>query len=92
MLAVVVLLWQFSKDFRGETHEVKASIVQVLGFSAHADKNELFNWLSNLKKPPRHVFVVHGETNAAHYFSKFLSEQTGWTSSVPTYGHQATLD
>jgi len=76
----------------GEKHKVKASIVQVLGFSAHADKNELFNWLSNLKKPPRHVFVVHGETNAAHHFSKFLTEQTGWPSSVPTYGAEVTLD
>jgi metallo-beta-lactamase family protein len=76
----------------GETHEVKANIVQVLGFSAHADKNELFNWLSNLKNPPRHVFVVHGETNAAHHFSKFVNAQTGWKTSVPAYNDNVTLD
>jgi metallo-beta-lactamase family protein len=76
----------------GEMREVKARIVQALGFSAHADKNELMEWLSNLKKPPRHVFVVHGETNAAHHFSKFLTEKTGWPSSVPTYGSSVTLD
>jgi metallo-beta-lactamase family protein len=76
----------------GEMHEVKARIVQALGFSAHADKNELMEWLSNLKKAPRHVFMVHGETNAAHHFSKFLTEKTGWPSSVPTYGSSATLD
>ncbi len=76
----------------GEKHKVNARIVQVLGFSAHADKNELFNWLSNLKKPPRHVFVVHGETNAAHHFSTFLTDKTGWPSSVPTYGSSVTLD
>ncbi len=75
-----------------EKHKVNARIVQVLGFSAHADKNELFKWLSNIKNSPRHVFVVHGETNAAHHFSEFVTEKTGWPSSVPTYGHQATLD
>jgi len=76
----------------GEMYEVKARIVQALGFSAHADKNELMEWLSFLKKPPRHVFVVHGETNAAHHFSEFLTAQTGWPSSVPTYGSSVTLD
>ncbi|HIJ67527.1 MAG TPA: MBL fold metallo-hydrolase [Planctomycetes bacterium] len=76
----------------GEMREVKARIVQALGFSAHADKNELFRWLSYLKKPPRHVFVVHGETNASHHFSKFLTEKNGWPSSVPTYGSSVTLD
>jgi len=76
----------------GEMHEVKARIVQALGFSAHADKNELMEWLSYLKKPPRHVFVVHGETNASHHFSEFLTEKSGWPSSVPTYGSSVTLD
>jgi metallo-beta-lactamase family protein len=76
----------------GQMYDVKAKIVQTLGFSAHADKNELFKWLSNLKNPPRHVFVVHGETNAAHHFSNYLNEQTGWTTSVPTYGDKVTLD
>ncbi|RKY08226.1 MAG: MBL fold metallo-hydrolase, partial [Planctomycetota bacterium] len=76
----------------GEMREVKARIVQALGFSAHADKNELAEWLSYLKKPPRHVFVVHGETDAAHHFSKFLTETNGWPSSVPTYGSSVTLD
>ncbi|MHC5061071.1 MAG: MBL fold metallo-hydrolase [Planctomycetota bacterium] len=76
----------------GEVRQVKARIVQALGFSAHADKNELMAWLSNLTKAPRHVFVVHGEKNASHHFSKFLTETNGWPSSVPTYGSSAILD
>jgi len=30
--------------------------------------------------------------NAAHDFSEFLTEETGWPSSVPTYGSSVTLD
>jgi len=76
----------------GKKYEVKAKIVQALGFSAHADKNELLEWLSGLKKAPRHIFVVHGEKNAAHYFAKYITEQKGWNASVPHYNETVTLD
>lgn len=76
----------------GQTYKVKARIVQALGFSAHADKNELLDWLSGLEKAPKHVFVVHGETNAAHYFAKYITEEKGWKASVPRYNDTVTLD
>lgn len=76
----------------GQTYKVKARIVQALGFSAHADKNELLEWLSGLEKAPKHVFVVHGETNAAHYFAKYITEQKGWNASVPHYNDTVKLD
>ena len=76
----------------GKTYQVKARIVQALGFSAHADKNELLEWLSGLKKAPKHIFVVHGETNAAHYFAKYITDQKGWNASVPHYKDTVKLD
>jgi metallo-beta-lactamase family protein len=76
----------------GKTYQVKARIVQALGFSAHADKNELIEWLSGLKRAPKHIFVIHGETNAAHYFAKYITEQKGWNASVPHYNETVKLD
>jgi len=76
----------------GKTYQVKARIVQALGFSAHADKNELLEWLSGLKKAPKHIFVVHGETNAAHYFAKYITEKKGWNASVPHYKDTVKLE
>ena len=76
----------------GQNHRVKARITRINGFSAHADRNELFNWLSKLKKPPRKVFIVHGETKSAHQFGDYIREKTGWQVVVPAYQDEFTLD
>jgi metallo-beta-lactamase family protein len=76
----------------GEEYPVKAKIVRIHGFSAHADRNELLSWLTNLKKAPRKVFVVHGETENAKSFGDFVREKTGWDVSVPEYKDEVILD
>jgi len=76
----------------GQNHQVKARITRINGFSAHADRNELFTWLSKLKKPPRKVFVVHGETKSAHQFGDYIREKTGWQVVVPAYQDEIVLD
>jgi metallo-beta-lactamase family protein len=76
----------------GQHFPVKANIVQVHGFSAHADKVEMLTWLKNLKKPPRKVFVVHGEKEAAHSFKDYIVENTGWDAIVPKYQDIVKVD
>jgi len=75
----------------GQTYPVRASVKQIQGFSAHADRAELLGWVSGLAKPPRHVFVTHGEPESARSFAGFLSEKTGWAVSVPHYMDTVTL-
>jgi metallo-beta-lactamase family protein len=69
----------------GQTHPVRARIVKIEGFSAHADREGLLAWLSDMRAPPRGVFIVHGEETAATSFARFLTEQTGWPTRVPNY-------
>ena len=69
----------------GEIYPVRASIVQINGLSAHADKNELLRWLSGLQSPPKHLFVVHGEEEAALKFATTVNEKNNWNVSVPRY-------
>ncbi len=76
----------------GRNHRVKARITRINGFSAHADRNELFAWLSKLKKPPRKVFIVHGETKSAHKFGDYIRAKTGWQVVVPAYQDEFILD
>jgi metallo-beta-lactamase family protein len=76
----------------GQQHPVRARIVQMDGFSGHADKDMLLRWLSALKRPPRQVFVIHGEESSAENFADFVAEQTGWQTSVPEYGDEVVLD
>jgi len=76
----------------GQHYPVRARIAQIQGFSAHADRDELFTWLSGLKSAPRRVFVVHGEPEAARRFGEFVRERTGWQVSIPEYGAEALLE
>ncbi|MCX6003527.1 MAG: MBL fold metallo-hydrolase [Chloroflexi bacterium] len=76
----------------GQSYPVKARIVQLNGFSSHADKDQLLSWLSSLERPPRHVFVVHGEEKAANYLANTVKEKMGWEISVPYYRDEVVLD
>lgn len=69
----------------GQNYPVRARIVKIDGFSAHADREGLLAWLSDMRRPPRCVFVTHGEEMAATSFAEFLSKQTGWQTEVPHY-------
>jgi metallo-beta-lactamase family protein len=76
----------------GEKRSIKAKIVRIHGFSAHADRNELLDWLKEMKAPPKGVFVIHGETESANSFGQFVKEHTGWQVSVPEYQDEIILD
>jgi len=83
-----------SKEARilGQMHKVLARIVQMSGFSAHADRDELFRWLSGFRKPPLQVFVTHGEPESVQQFARFLGEKTGWKITLPGYRDEVVLN
>jgi len=76
----------------GSEYPVRAKIVRIQGFSAHADRDELFNWLTNLKSPPRGIFVIHGEPQSANNFGNYVRKKTGWNVTVPGYQDQIILN
>jgi metallo-beta-lactamase family protein len=76
----------------GETYPVRANIVQLNGFSAHADRDQLYKWLSSLKKAPKCLFITHGETESSMNFSEFVREKLGWNTLVPEYRQTVVLD
>ena len=75
----------------GQVHPVRAHIEKIDGFSAHADRDGLLAWLSDIRVPPRCVFITHGEEKAATSFAKVLNERTGWTIKVPQYKETVKL-
>lgn len=75
----------------GKKHRVRARVVQMGGFSAHADRDELIRWLSGFKKPPRKLFVTHGEPETALSFADLVTGTKGWTVSVPQYQDSVVL-
>ncbi|MFC1565876.1 MBL fold metallo-hydrolase RNA specificity domain-containing protein [Candidatus Neomarinimicrobiota bacterium] len=83
-----------AKELRlfGKIFPMKMKVKRIEGFSAHAGKNELFDWVTNIKKAPRRVFITHGEESAAMHFSKYLQEKIGWDTFVPEYKDKVILD
>ncbi len=76
----------------GEFYPVKARIVQMSGFSSHADSRQLLRWLYNLKSPPRKVFVVHGEPESADHLVETVRREKGWNIVAPALGDEFDLD
>jgi len=76
----------------GQNYPVNAKVVKLNGFSSHADKDELLAWISALKRPPRQVFVVHGEENSANTYADSIRASTGWKVTVPKYLDEFVLD
>ena len=74
----------------GEEIPVRARVVSISGFSAHADMDEVGRWLSTLPAPPARAFCVHGEAAPLAATAARLSAQ-GWTALVPRHGEEVEL-
>ena len=70
----------------GEVIEVKAEITKIAGISGHADKNGLLKWINSFtEKPPKRVFVVHGEDKVCDEFARTLTD-SGYNAVAPYSG------
>ena len=70
----------------GEDVAVKAKIHTLGGFSAHADRDGLLEWMGSMKNNKVKVFVVHGEENAAENFAGSVRQRFGYETRVPRWG------
>ncbi|MEM7034200.1 MAG: MBL fold metallo-hydrolase RNA specificity domain-containing protein, partial [Chloroflexota bacterium] len=61
----------------GGTYRVKANIVSVDGYSAHADQQGLLNWVKAGRKEgdPKTIFLVHGDLQRSTTFANLLTER-----------------
>ncbi|WP_292938513.1 MBL fold metallo-hydrolase [Noviherbaspirillum sp.] len=69
----------------GEYVPIRAQVVQIENLSAHADGDEIMNWLSHFQHPPRRTFITHGEPDAADALRKRIEEKLQWSCTVPDY-------
>lgn len=76
----------------GEEIKVAAHIHYIEGLSAHADHNQLLNWLSSFKTKPREVFVVHGEEAVSLKFAEDIREKLDLAVHVPMRLEKVTLE
>ncbi len=69
----------------GRQYSVDAKIEQIFGLSGHADRTGLLQWLNHFERPPRKVFLTHGEEHAALALTKSIQTRFGFDVSVPMY-------
>ena len=69
----------------GEEIQVNAEVYNVEGFSGHADKNGLLNWLRNFREKPGKLFLVHGEAESKAEFAGEVEKTLGIDCIVPVY-------
>jgi metallo-beta-lactamase family protein len=80
-----------SVKIHGRYIPVDAEVVNIRGYSAHADREQMVSWLRHAPKP-RGVFVVHGEPDSAKALAHSLHERLGWTSVVPRFQEKVRVD
>ena len=76
----------------GEHIPVRAEVRDLSMLSAHADADEIMDWLRSFPHAPRMTFVTHGEPAAADTLRQRIEDELGWPCLVPDYRDSIGLD
>ncbi len=74
----------------GEEIAVNARVETLPGFSAHADRKGLLNWLEHVEGLNR-AFIVHGEESQSLAFADLVRSSLGIHADVPNSGDTVEL-
>ncbi len=75
----------------GEEYQLRAEVVTLNGFSAHADRDELLAWSGSFVKKATHTYIVHGEEEASYALAEGLHKQGYGKVIVPELGQRYTV-
>lgn len=80
-----------SIKIHGRYVPVRAQVVGLPEFSAHADSDELIDWLSAAPSAPETVYVVHGEDHARAELARRIRDELDWTAVTPSHLERVRL-
>lgn len=75
----------------GEYKPVRAEIISMASFSAHGDRHEMKDFISNQKERCKKIFLVHGEYDTQKAFKKFLQNDGFGDIIIPEKGELVRL-
>lgn len=70
---------------------LEAEVATIASLSAHADYEDLLQWLSRIKRFPRRIFLNHGEGEASVSLAAKITERFKNTTVTPLSGPAAFL-
>ena len=77
--------------FYNKEYPLNARVVNLGGFSAHADKNELLRFVKDSNLQVKKIALVHGEEEQSESFANELKNQ-GYSVVVPRRGETVPVD
>ncbi|MEQ6290061.1 MBL fold metallo-hydrolase RNA specificity domain-containing protein [Vogesella sp. GCM10023246] len=81
-----------SVRIHGQEVPINAEVVAMEHLSAHADSDEIMQWLNGFAQPPRQTFIVHGEPDAADALRRRISVEKHWPVGVAEQAQRVALD
>lgn len=69
----------------GQMVPVNAHVANLSNVSAHADYQDLLDWLSHFKQKPKTVFITHGEQGSSASLKEKIENAYHWHCSIPKY-------
>jgi len=75
----------------GDFYNVKAKVITMDAFSAHADRSDLIDYIHKVKGI-KELFLVHGEEEQLNKFKSVLGEEGYKNINIPGFGETITLE
>ena len=76
----------------GDDVPIRARVASLDMLSAHADADEIMDWLRHCEHAPQQTFITHGEPEASDTLRKRIERELNWNCTVPAYRDEADLD
>ncbi len=70
----------------GEDITVNARVEMIEGFSGHADRDGLIDWIGRFNRKPKKIFIVHGEETGMNEFAQLIGQKFNIDSVIPGRG------
>jgi metallo-beta-lactamase family protein len=80
-----------SVKIHGQQVPIRAEVIPLDIFSAHADQAGLLAWLGACERPPQRVFVTHGEAVPADTLRRRVKDDLGYPAHVPEHRESVEL-
>lgn len=78
--------------FFGEYHEIRCDIRSIQSLSAHADQQEMIDWLKAFETLPKTIFLNHGEPHQADALRVRIEHELGVPCEIPQMYSEFTLE
>lgn len=76
----------------GQDIPVRAEVMSLEGISAHADARQIVQWLATAQRPPRRVYLTHGEPGPADTLRQRIERELGWDAYAPRLGQTIEVE